>query len=1606
MLLLRLALIVPLVQVAPFIMPSLSDMWKLAKLGFEIGSKIKKGYDFYEGLTKDKDAKIDKVLEQVAEISNKIDGFESRLDQRLDAIVETLVSRITLIGKLDNSFLELHKLIVDVDQLWDNYMKYSKDRKEFHSSTLKAFIRSATGDQQGGLQKNLNQIHRLLVPLRTQHIRDSLFLTMLKYERETALTSCDEGMSHAQAIHQIYYSVAITELRGFVMAAWAYGLKPRYEKGKYTGEVNAIEARFALRARDYMVAAKEAMSVASNRLRVCDPKAGHKKGLTFVELEEAFQTYIINEADIHPSDSCKATCGTIGHQTYRRKTDSYKNYNYDRPCWGTIRDCRYGGGKMTTCDTKGERNNSKRYYWFKDDEGTVYGDNSAGCPGQTNWPKGWTRGFYRCDYCICTCENDKSFNRAKTGVSLRPSVSDTRNNMVVTGVRLVQVGKIIQIQVREGKLQPEGSILKNTDRWVPLEELEYAYLKPSSSFYLKRGNRKDMLVQGKDFEYIRTDVKTINLDDVSAPAGQVVVGVRLQHLKATKETKDNPLRLEVLGAPYDYLTGKLKISWSQPARWVGVEQKQRVKVKFSEPDDPTKHALNVPTLASNLHVIFQESDGKKDAGQCTIPFWDIQEVVTTPSAALQGIGIFHKGHRDGLYGGYLALRLLSLNIADNLNTTLPPELKKSYQQIHTSPPYAPTRNLICKLSTFWIIRVGLWGTLLTSRRILYSIVLYSISFLGHILAHPTLNEHLMFKVEEKKYLLLHFIKFLGCYKPMIRDSQLRNPILTIFFISSKDLNLDYIIIYLILWNCIIHIGTSDITRRILPPITFPITCPHLAFGVSKCNNICKLLSLYTVAGCLYAHYERGEGNCMGDVVDSRQGERKDESLYLVGLVNRFLNDYGLVKITNHTYLLKIIDVTIHARSCKMLLLKLVLIMPLVHVELIMMPSLTDLWNIAKYTYKVGSAIKAGYSAYKSFKDDTSERIDKILNHVVEISSQIEGFETRLDQRLDTMVESLVARITLVQKLDSTFLELHKTIVAIDTMWDNYLKYSRKRRTYNNNTIKAFIVTATGPQQGGLQDLISQMHRLIVPLRTANIRESLFMTMLKHERESQLVICDEGLSNQETIYQIYYTVALTELRGFAMTGYAYGLRPIYETGSYEAEVDSMQASFTMRTRDYILATKEAMKIASNKIRRCDPKDGYKRGVSFVEFEELFQTYVVAEADIHPDDSCRDTCGTIGRTTFLRSIGDYLDYDYTRNCMGDVVDCRYGGGKMKVCTANFPRRYDWFKESDGTLNGDNSGGCPRRIYEPTGWIRGFYRCDYCVCTCEANRANSKAKRAISFIPAQSRVMLHMVITGIRLVQDLGMIHLQIQEGRIRPGGLIEKGSQQWLPIPKLRYEQAGYFGRYWIDYPSRSERLRRRVDFDFIRGAERAINLDDIMAPEGHVVIGVRFSHLKDPKIETDNPIRLEILHRGFDYYNGKLSYYIEDEAKWKGIDGHQKRTLIKFEKPDIPMKHKLNVPTVQPNLFVKFRETDTKKDAGQSTIPFWDIQEVVTDPPFALSGVGLLHKGHRDGFYGGYMALRLLTFDFSYKLNATLPDNVQKSYQQLYKKPLYSPTGVL
>lgn len=88
-------------------------------------------------------------------------------------------------------------------------------------------------------------------------------------------------------------------------------------------------------------------------------------------------------------------------------------------------------------------------------------------------------------------------------------------------------------------------------------------------------------------------------------------------------------------------------------------------------------------------------------------------------------------------------------------------------------------------------------------------------------------------------------------------------------------------------------------------------------------------------------------------------------------------------------------------------------------------------------------------------------------------------------------------------------------------------------------------------------------------------------------------------------------------------------------------------------------------------------------------------------------------------------------------------------------------------------------------------------------------------------------------------------------------------------------------------------------------------------------------------------------------------------------------------PDLPTKSSKNNIYWTGGDFVKFQTSDLIKDAGQSTVPFFDAQDVDGDPEFPLGGIGVLHRG-RDG-YGGFLIFRIFKTRLSNVFKSDLYD---------------------
>ncbi|XP_074093604.1 uncharacterized protein LOC141523924 [Cotesia typhae] len=400
------------------------------------------------------------------------------------------------------------------------------------------------------------------------------------------------------------------------------------------------------------------------------------------------------------------------------------------------------------------------------------------------------------------------------------------------------------------------------------------------------------------------------------------------------------------------------------------------------------------------------------------------------------------------------------------------------------------------------------------------------------------------------------------------------------------------------------------------------------------------------------------------------------------------------------------------------------------------------------------------------------------------------------------------------------------------------------------------------------------------------------------------------------------------------------------------------------------TMAVLKNIKHSMFRCDPQfNTTDRQKTHLELERMMQTVIIREEDLTTDESCSHNCD-------LESIKPTINLD---EC-ADYRDCQYIEGSYEICEANpkSSRLYQWVVYEKGVFYGDNSTDlCVNNIVERYSKLSftKFRWCDYCVCTCVKKPSkNRDVIAAISFRDQVSDMRKNLVVVGIRFIKKDQMIHIQIKEGKIRPRRFIDHGA--WKETEKFFYDYSKKT-LFVINDDETQSPLQLGIDY----GLPEEIHFDDLVAPEGFVVTGVRFRFAGDslgfPK-KINGSIQLQIRVTPFDYFTGKLKDITQ--TKWIVPELKATRKELVLAEPDLPTKSSTNKLDSKTDQFVKFKASDLKKDVGQSTVPFFDAQETEEEHEAPLGGVGLIHRG-QEGF-GGFLAFRVFDLDLTNNFNGT------------------------
>ncbi|KAG5894130.1 hypothetical protein JTB14_004068 [Gonioctena quinquepunctata] len=497
----------------------------------------------------------------------------------------------------------------------------------------------------------------------------------------------------------------------------------------------------------------------------------------------------------------------------------------------------------------------------------------------------------------------------------------------------------------------------------------------------------------------------------------------------------------------------------------------------------------------------------------------------------------------------------------------------------------------------------------------------------------------------------------------------------------------------------------------------------------------------------------------------------------------------------------------------------------------------------------------------------------------------------------------------------------------------------------------------------LYDMNNDMESSMIRIQLAIVGNGKMFTAARKEVEGDM-ICNSKQSPQQVLYNLYNTIALTELKGYAMIQFSYMLLRLYNQGNFTTEAQIMRDRYEERTNHAIEIVKSAMQNASRELWNCDPKKHIK-GETYEEITQLLQGYVQNEVDLNPEGTCRENCAEY---TYTKSHGCFnnLHCRQQRRCNGKIVNCQYFDSDMWICPADplSGRRYEYIEYENGRVLGRKKG-CSRGTSKVDSWWRWlFWHCSYCFCFCDEQGSNSD--RYISMRAVLADTENNRVVTGLRFVKNNRIIHLQIQEGELLPRGNIDINTVHWAPVNEFQItDRQVYSGQ----------------DYHTFTWEKRAVDLDDLQAEEGYILTGVRFK-------EIGSHLNFEIYVTKFDFDTGKLinpqstSIWIDNT----NTDSASKnpRTRVRINSPDIPTRSPSpSIPTSKSDQYIELTHSDIDRDAAQTTVPFLDAQKLESIQAVPLSGAGIFHKGR--SFFGGFITPKIITYDFSKHLKAAFPE---------------------
>ncbi|CAH2255101.1 jg7232 [Pararge aegeria aegeria] len=155
---------------------------------------------------------------------------------------------------------------------------------------------------------------------------------------------------------------------------------------------------------------------------------------------------------------------------------------------------------------------------------------------------------------------------------------------------------------------------------------------------------------------------------------------------------------------------------------------------------------------------------------------------------------------------------------------------------------------------------------------------------------------------------------------------------------------------------------------------------------------------------------------------------------------------------------------------------------------------------------------------------------------------------------------------------------------IEGYYKNFVEFARRQAV--PGSVPAPVREWLDLAEGVLMDPKASVAQSVRKIHDLLEHGDLFRSMMQEEHPD---LCELQLSPHQLIYDMYNTISLTEIKGYAMMQFSWMLLRIYGKGNFTQEASLTRQRYGERTSRTAAAARAALAIARRDLYRCDPPE---------------------------------------------------------------------------------------------------------------------------------------------------------------------------------------------------------------------------------------------------------------------------------------------------------------------------------------------------------------------------------------------------------------------------------